>query len=107
MDAAHVELTLSEAKTALARSEKVDLARIGFWKTVSHGMRTAQRLSARRCGLNSAAGVCTPLYRGDHGQGPQCRGATASADPCRGTSLGLAALSDGVGEVCRLTHGVR
>ena len=68
MDAADVDLTLSEAETALARSGKVDLARIGFW-SVSHGMRTAQRLSARRCGLNSAVGVCTPLYRGDHGQG--------------------------------------
>jgi hypothetical protein len=39
MDAAHVELTLSEAKTALARSEKVDLARIGFWKTVAAAKR--------------------------------------------------------------------
>lgn len=39
MDAADVDLTLSEAETALARSGKVDLARIGFWKTVAAAKR--------------------------------------------------------------------
>ena len=39
MDAADVDLALSEAETALARSAKADLARIGFWKTVAAAKR--------------------------------------------------------------------